>query len=127
MLVEAFWPNTITAQYSTSSTSWEVIASDGTGYTSLASLASAGKTPFGVTAIGPGASLGQLRLSTVNSGAAGSPFWYQFNAGTQPSNDSAAGFNEGSGQITIESPGQILCVWVQKTTGGDTLILQGKD
>ena len=124
-IVEGYWPNRLIAQYSTSSTSWEVVATDGTGYSTLAALTAAGKTPFGVTAIGPGATIGQLTIRTENGGADGSPMWYQIN-GSAPSGTGSAEFVSGSGQTIIDSPGQMLIIWVQKTTAGDTVILQAK-
>lgn len=116
-----------TVKHTDSSTSWLVLASDGTAYTSLAALQSAGKTPFpGLDAgITPDSILLQCKTGTFANGEA---FLVAFNRSTAPTDSEAIVLSSGQEYITIEehgpgrSPLNYTNVWFRKTTGTDHII-----
>lgn len=119
--------NSVTVRFATSTTNWQVIASDGVGYDDLGTLVAADKVPF--PGLDSGNHLDKLLISTDNgSGAQGAGVWYHVGGDSAP----AAGTFLASG--TAEVPGvkmdgsslsQIRNVWVKKVTGGNGVNLTG--
>lgn len=128
MLIFSQAPGKYPLQVAPATTSWVVIASDGTAYTTVALLLAAGKTPFpktnrtnstpGTVGLDPGMKIQSITLNTVNAGAPGSAFYVEFNPQTAPSG--TAGEFIASGAYDVE-PGHISQLWVSLTVAGDTL------
>lgn len=113
------FPNrTPDCQYSTNSTAYQVLATDGTAYTTYADLVAAGKTAW--PGLDPGMSVGALSIVTRAADAAGSPFYFSLNNATAPS----AGGGEWvpGGSIVVENPGVITRFWFAKSAGTDILV-----
>lgn len=118
-------PNRVYAQFSTNDTGWNIIATDGTGYSSYAALVSAGKTPF------PGAvsdfptGIPQMLARSVASGGTtdGSPIQIKTQGiGTPTQEDDLI---SGSGQTLTYNDDSIKLVWVKKSAGTDIALLTG--
>lgn len=124
----------------TNATTWGIVASDGTLYTTVALMKAAGKQAFPHGVIGPAMQLEHLTLrSTDNSNADGSQFYYAlpddwaaFEAlANDGARDDVANFCSGSGQTRTEpgfngvSKRQITCVYLRKTVGTDEIVVQG--
>lgn len=116
-------PGKYALQVVPATTSWVVIASDGTTYATVALLLAAGKQPFpksdGTRGLDLGMKVQSLTLSTVNTGAAGSAFYVAYNPQTQPSGTAAELVQPGG--VYFVEPGNITQLWVSLTASGDTL------
>lgn len=125
--------------YADNSTVWEMIAEDGTGYTTLALMQAAGKLPYPAIAQF-GQTLEHLTLRSINNANAdGSQFYYALPSDSSAfeglvsdaARDAVANFCSGSGQTRTEpgfngvSKRPISCVWCRKTVGTDSVILEG--
>lgn len=122
-LVFGFFPNrTPDALFSANTTAWQLLASDGTGYSSLALLLAVGKVCW--PGLDKGMNIGALSLETRAADAAGSPFYYYINPPTAWQAAPLAGGGEWvpGGAILVENPGSIYQLWVQKTVGTDVLV-----
>lgn len=119
--------NQITVRGTTNNTDWQIIATDGAGYASLAALAADSKVAF--PGLDKGMYLAELTLVTDNgSGAQGAGLWYAIGGQSAPS----AGQYCPSGVATIggiradaSSQQQIGYVWIKKVTGGNGCTLHG--
>lgn len=118
--------------FSEAEATWNVIASDGVGYATLALLLAAGKVPW------PGGDLVKLSIGTTlgissedANGNNGDDFFFAVNKGDADFGDLA---NDGlrdnlaqrcaaGGQVR-HRPGRIMNVWVRKLTAADELILE---
>jgi hypothetical protein len=115
------------AHFTTSTASWKVLASDMTGYDTLAAVASAGKVPW--PGLDAGMNLSTLAVKCENgSSADGSPFYIAYNQASAPTDDQAI-LVSGSGQTLVwngvnltHSGPMIHNIWVRKTTAGDEII-----
>ena len=149
-MAEIVWgwaPNTVTccdAATLTSDTSattaatWTILASDGTVYTTLANLLTAGKIPFGLGYTTGGASPKTysrdpgmvwtiLNLTSDNGSLANSSGgYYALNQSVAPSALTSGGVEalEIGGNKTL--PGSFSNVWVYKITAGDVFRFVGK-
>lgn len=110
-------------EYSTSNAAWAVLATDGTGYSTLAALIAAGKTPF--PNLEPGQKAAHLVLVTRASGVytLGAACLFRTNQTVAP----ALGILILSG-VTYSYPGVSMTdritidnVWVYKQTAGDVV------
>lgn len=112
-------------QLAPATTSWVIVASDGSTYTTKALLLAAGKQPFpksdGTIGLDLGMKLQSVTLSSVNAGAAGSPFYVAFNPQTPPSGTAAELIEPGG--IYFNETGHVSQLWVALTTAGDTIDL----
>lgn len=116
------------AHFTTNTTSWQILASDMTGYSTLAAVTAAGKVPW--PGLDSGMYLSTLAVKCENGSAAdGSPFYIAYNQGTAPVDDQAI-LVSGSGQTLVfngvnltHSGPMIKCIWVRKTVGTDEVIL----
>jgi hypothetical protein len=121
VISQAYLPNSISLGVTPSDTSWRVVASDGTTYTTLALLVAAGKTPFpaGNTFASIVASPCRLYARSDASGSDGSNFYVATNQKTAPTTGQLI---DGSGgqQLVIDGPFQNL--WL-KTNGTDQIDL----
>lgn len=122
----------------TTDTKWHVVAMDGTGYTTLALLLAAGKTPypFGnstTPGLDPGHFLQGLivRSMVAGTGADGSAFYIAVSRGAAFSSLASEALRDqqsllvsGGGQM-FGYDGGLWNVWVRKTVASDEIILQG--
>ena len=124
--------------FETNSTAWAFLATDGTGYASLALLQAAGKVAWPSGAFDQGIDCLHLIMAncaTGNAAAVGSGFYFAINRGPEfaaLANDEArddVAFPVFSGQ-TFTYPGVnrvdsliVSCVAVRKTVGTDELSL----
>jgi len=119
MLVAAQPLNLLTPviQDSDTTTSWHVIASDGTGYTSFALMQAAGKLPW--PNLPGGSMVNALSLEALAAaGGAGSQIYYAWNTVTTPT----VGISVLTGVRQV-TPGMIYNLWIQKTVGTDLVEL----
>lgn len=117
------FPNHKRAAFSASSTVWQLIATDGTGYATFAALYADGKFPF--PNLDPGARLnGGLQITADNgSGGGNSEMFYAVNVATAPSTaDAYSPIPAGGG---IHEDGNVQAVWVRKSVGTDVAYLHG--
>jgi len=117
-------PNRVYLDLSASSTTWNVVATDGTLYASIAALRTAGKSPW--PNLDPGGFLQFLSYrSTTSTGIAdGGPFGVAINQAAAPTDTTGSRLVSGSGQ-TINDPGPVYCIWIRKTTATDIVQLTG--
>ena len=124
-----------TKHFTTSTTAWRILASDMTGYDSLALLLADGKTPY------PGLDAGMHPESLIvrtedGSGADGAAFYVAFNRGADFAalandglRDNEGHLISGSGQQFIRGGRGIITfrtlwnVWIRKLTGANEVIL----
>lgn len=107
-------PNRQTAVDTTNSTSFLLLASDGSTYSSVALLLAAGKTPF------PGLDPGMFAQSvTVENVTAANAIAVAWNTASTPTGDTST-LVPGGSQFTF--PGQVWNVWLQKSTGTDHVV-----
>lgn len=129
MLIFPHSPNTVSAFAAPGSTSWVVVAMDGTTYTTTAALVAAGKTffPYGnasVQGLDLGMKLQTLTLTSVNAGAAGSAFYFSKNPQVTPSGTIGEFVNNNGMQIVV--PGTVWQIWIKLTASTDTIELFGQ-
>ena len=110
-------PNVAQVTATPPDTSWRVIASDGTTYTTLAALLAAGKTPY--PGLDPGAYLQSLSIVSVAGGAPGSAFSFRKNPLTTPTTGQLV-----PAGVTWVMSGKVETIWVS-TNGTDSLNLHG--
>ena len=123
MLIFPHAPNQITQQAVPGDTSWRIVASDGTTYTSTALMLAAGRVPF--PSLDPGMFLQTITLRSVNAGADGSPFYYAKNPNPTPPTGTNGQLVSGSGQQMVAA-GNVWTVWVKLTAATDTIELLGQ-
>lgn len=124
-LFEVYFPNSVTIQDTYSAdTAFHILATDGSGYASLAALKAAGKIPF--PNLEPGQPVGRLLVRSIATGgtAAGSPFYFQLNPqGTTinptPPVQGSSPLVDGSGQTLSGGYGFVNQVWIAKTVSSD--------
>jgi hypothetical protein len=123
-MVFQYAPNRTTLDVTAVSTTWNVVAADGTLYPTLAALAAAGKRPW--PALDPGTFLQYLTSrSALSTGIAdGGPYGIAFNQSTPPTDTAGSRLVSGGGQ-TINDPGPLWNVWLRKTSGNDIIELVG--
>lgn len=104
------------------STSWVLVGTSGTTYTSVAACLAAGDQPYpksnGTTGLDLGMKMQTLTLTSVNDGAAGSAFFFTKNSQTIP--PTAGDFVNNQG-MQIVLPGHISQLWIKLTASGDTI------
>lgn len=125
MDIQKFFPNRVRAQHSTNSTSWQMIATDGTGYSTYDALLAAGKTPFPGGPFDFPVGLPQMLIRTAaSSGVAdGDPVQVLTNSILSPSQEDD--LVSGAGQTLIFTDDSVKNVWVKKKTGTDICIITG--
>jgi hypothetical protein len=98
-------------------TTWHVVATDGTGYASVAAIIAAGKRPWPFL---PGGSMvNALSLESIAAaGGAGSQFYYAWNTTTTPT----TGVSVVTGVRQV-SPGMVYNLWIMKTVATDVIEL----
>lgn len=123
IFVQPYAPNQRILHAITAATTWQMLATDGTGYATYAALQAAARTPW--PGLDPGADLQILNARSENAaGADGSSFYIRFNTTVAPIDDEAE-LVSGSGQV-LPIPGPIRTVWIRKLTGADEVILAGR-
>lgn len=123
---QVYAPNRITAANTDNSTSWLIIAMDGTGYADLATLKAAGKTPFPygnatTPGLDPGLFLQSLSVENVTDPT--KSFAVAWNTAVAPTGDSATLIPGNIPQFTF--PGTVWNVWVEKSVGTNHLVFTG--
>ena len=120
-------PNTVAVEdsYSTD-TNWHIVATDGTGYATLAALKAAGKKPFGCAGLDPGLFFQVVNVTTDNGSAGTSSGGYiAFNRTVAPaSTPQGEGFM--SPGLNRTYPGRFWNVWVQKLATTDRWFFEAK-
>lgn len=120
-----YWPNPLPANVAPNGTSWVVVASDGTTYSTVAALLAAGKRPY--PGLDPGGRIGSCLLHSISStGGAGSGFLYKRDTTTAPSavsdaENTVAGSDQ---QVSVACPFRLI--WVKNVSGTDRIILDGR-
>jgi capsid portal protein len=128
VIVDQHHPNTYPFQCSTNSSSWVVLGVSGAGYSSIA-LCEATEPLLNAFAInGDSGNMARaVQFRSVNSNADGSPFWFQYNTNTQPSDTTKASmFESGGGQI-YQDYEPFHNIWIQKTVAADTVLVNLKN
>lgn len=116
-------------KYTTNSTSVVVIASDGTGYATIAALLAAGKKCY--PGLDAGMDLSNLTVYTEDgAGGDGDPVYYTTNQTTAPTTATMRMVSGGGQKFTVEGVNRknlipIRNVWISKTTGTDYAVLAG--
>lgn len=118
-------PNRVRMQFSTNDTGWNLLATDGTGYSTYAALLAAGKTtyPGSVTDFPTGIPLMIARSVAAGGVTDGSPFQILTNSLATPTAEDD--LVSGSGQTIVYEDDSIKQVWVKKSAGTDIIILSG--
>ena len=118
------------SHYTTSGTTWQVIAVNNTsnvctGYSTLAALRAAASSAGNEWPnLDPGMFLRYLVVRSENgSGGDGASFYIAFNKTLQPGDDDGE-LVSGAGQQFV-FPGGFWNVWLRKITAGDEIILTG--
>lgn len=102
-------------------TGWQIMALDGTGYTTVAAMQAAGKKPWPSLPLGAWDCLVKTKGIASGGDAPGSAYQIAIN-GTGANNaapttgDSIAG----NDYTEIDSPGYVNCIWVNLSVGTDT-------
>lgn len=125
MDIQKFFPNRVRAQYSTNNTGWQMIATDGTGYSTYDALLAAGKIPFPGGPLDFPVGLPQMLIRTAaSSGVAdGDPVQVLTNSILSPNQEDD--LVSGAGQTLIFTDDSVKNVWVKKKTGTDICIITG--
>ena len=119
----------VVTNFTEAETTWNVLASDGSGYATIAALVAASKTLF--PDLPAGMTARDFVVRTRNGVTDGSPFLFVTNRydvgfgnlADDTARDAVAIFTSGGGQQFTE-PGPIRTVWVRKTVAGDTAVLR---
>lgn len=120
-------PNRVRAQFSTNSTSWQLIGmlNGGTGYDSYAALIAAGDKTFPGSVTDFPIGIPDMIARSVASGGTtdGSPFQIMTNTVYTPTAEDD--LVSGSGQTLTYKDDCIKQVWVKKSAGTDIVVLTG--
>jgi hypothetical protein len=123
-LIFAYAPNTTTCCDVDNTTDWHVVATDGTGYASLAALTAAGKAPLGTK--DPGLFWLVVNMSADNgSEGASSGFFIAFNQITAPV-AAPQGVEYVAPGMNKTEPTSFNNVWVKKSVGTDRFFFAAK-
>ena len=123
MMQFIYEPNSVRIKDATSSTAWQCLASDGSGYASLAALAAAGKRLF--PGLDAGGFLQRCILSSEGiTGSGGGAFYVALNLSTQPVDDSV-GILVLPGTV-FEFRGKVYNIWFRKLASSDKIVADGR-
>lgn len=125
MKVESWYPNRVRAEFSASSTDWNIIGTDGTGYATYTALVAAGADPFPgpPTQFPTGVPKLLVRSAAAGNATDGSPFLICTNQRQTPGQEDD--LVSGSGQTLVYEDDAIKLVWIKKTAATDLVILTG--
>lgn len=126
MDLKDYRPNRLPVQFSASSTDWNILATDGTGYATYAALLAANKTTYPGTPAQFPTGLPEMSVRSAATGGLtdGSPFLIRTNGLDVPSE--SEDLISGSGQTYVFKNDAIKQVWVKKTVGTDVIIIGGR-
>lgn len=120
-VVREYYPNPRNAKVAPASTSWVVVASDGSTYSTMALLIAAGKRPY--PGLDHGGRIGTCLLHAVtSSGGAGSPIYYALDEPTTPTEENVLGGSDQ--QVSIAGPFRNL--WLKLTNASDIVMVNGR-
>lgn len=121
-----FYPNRVTCEFSASSVAWNIIATDGVGYTTYGALVAAGKTPYpGNNDDFPRGIPNTLVRSSTSALAAGSTFLVKTNTINAPTDAQAEVQVGGTDQQFGYEHASVRQLWLRKTVAGDVINIMG--
>jgi len=121
-----FYPNRLRVQFSASSATWNIIATDGVGYATYQALLDAGKTPYpGTNTDFPRGIPNTLVRSANGSLAAGSTFLVSTNTINAPTDTTAEVQVGGTDQQFGYEHANVRQLWLRKTVAGDVILILG--
>lgn len=126
---QAHWPNRLTPHSATSgSTSWRILATDGTWHQDYPTLLAAGKTQWpGSPADFPqGVPYLALRTLAASGLSVGSPILYKTNTLITPSSDHDADGIVLASDPPVEVTGGVKNLWVRQISATDYCSVQGR-
>lgn len=125
MDIQKYYPNRVRAAFSDNSTSWNLLATDGTGYASYALLLAANKTPFPGSPSNFPLGLPNMLVRNVNQAGTGDGGTVAIITNTLNTPTQEDDLLAGSGQTLVYTDEAVKSVWVKKTTGTDQTLITG--